>query len=613
MQNFKKYCIGYLMIASLVIAGCEVVSNQTAYELAVDGNIQELKRLLDEGLDVNKPYEPYDGATLIFGAVDGESSETIKFLIERGADVNFKDHSENTPLIHAVNQGQDQIVAFLLDHGARVSGINKAGHTAFYLTVYRGSGPMTKLLIERGAQIDFQDEGGNTPLHVAARNDNAGLVQLLLNGKARVSIKNKRGFTPLYASEEMSYRETSGLLKKYGARLANPAPTPSNLKKWYGKIVQGGPVRVRQVIKQNGIFRKVVYSHNGALVSGTIKKPAYQEEDYLEYFDLNMDMDLGQGVDLNSFVNMDDLLDRKFIQSVRVFDTQTWNSPYLLTDEEDLPSGDVFSMDGRHLISGSKESTALVWDLATGKVTRRFGTAKGNVLGLGEFSGKQHLLVGESFKLEFGASSDIWDFFYFVFAMMTGGTDHSLWIYDLDSGEIVKDLTGHKSAAFLARFSPDGRYVVSLGGNFLQSQGTLQIWNAETGEGLPVPEEVRGIRSFAVFPDSKRLALAKTKEILIMDLESKKILKRFNGMGGRMGLMDKGQLLACLDNKQLVFFDSETGEVKADLNFEKEFDKLGDDYNLTEYFVTMAVSPQGDTLLATTNHGKMIVFELKNS
>ena len=603
MQNFKKHCIGYLVFTSFVMVGCEFVSNKAPYDLAVEGNIPELTRLLDEGLDINKRYSANSGATLVFGAVDGESHATLNFLVEKGADINLKDNYKNTPLLHAVSNGKRKMAVLLLDHGARVSDINKEGLTALYMAVYRGNSEIAELLLDQGAKIHFQDEDGNTPLHVAARKGDAELVQLLLDRKAKVLIKNKRGFTPLYAPEELNYRKISDLLKKHGARMAQPAPTPSNLKKWYGQIVRKSPVRVRRVIRQESNFRKLVYSDDGMRVAGTFKKFTSNENIPPEFEDLELSM----------FVNMDELLGRRFTQSVRVFDTRTWDSLYLLTDKINPPSGDVFSLDGKYLLSGGKKSTVHVWDLAAGKVVRSFGKEKGNVLSLGKSSEKNYLLVGEQVKLEIGESTGMWDFVSFFFKEFVGETDHSLWLFDFKSGKIIRNLSGQKGEVFLARFTPDGRYVVSLGRNFIRSQGMLQSWNVETGQGLPIPDEVKDIKDLALFPDSKRLALAKAKEILIMDLESGKVLKRFPEGGCRLGLMDGGGILACSQRQKLILLDSETGEVISDMDFEKEFDKLGDDYKLSEYFTAMTVSPKGDTLLATTNHGKMIVFELKNS
>ena len=354
MRNFKKHCIGYLVVAILFTVGCEVIPSETPYDLAFDGNIPELKHHLDKGLDVNKPYE-FGGRTLLFAAVEGESPEAIKFLIKRGADVNFKDKYENTPLIHAANKASDGIVKLLLDQGARVGDTDKVGATALYRAVRHGSVGISKSLLDRGGKVNFQGANGNALLHVATRDNNAELVQLLLGRKAKVSVKNKRGLTPLYISEELSYGKISGLLKKYGARLAkSAAPTSSNLKKWYGKITRKGPLRVRKVIKQEGDFRKLVYSGDGMQVAGTFKKFISNEDIPLEF----------ENMELSEFINMDELLDRRFTQSVRVFNTRTWSSRYLLTDEKDPPSGDVFSLDGQYLLSGGKESTVHIWDLS---------------------------------------------------------------------------------------------------------------------------------------------------------------------------------------------------------------------------------------------------------
>lgn len=52
--------------------------------------------------------------------------EIIRFLIREGADVNYRDNFETTPLNEALKAGQDDAARLLWDNGARLSG-DKAG------------------------------------------------------------------------------------------------------------------------------------------------------------------------------------------------------------------------------------------------------------------------------------------------------------------------------------------------------------------------------------------------------------------------------------------------------------------------------------------------------
>ncbi len=54
--------------------------------------------------------------------------------------------------------------------------------------------------------------------------------------------------------------------------------------------------------------------------------------------------------------------------------------------------------------------------------------------------------------------------------------DQIVRIWDADTGEQIRELTGHKHNVFGVAFSPDDRYIVS--GSW---DGTIKVWEAESG------------------------------------------------------------------------------------------------------------------------------------
>jgi len=93
-------------------------------EAARKGDAAAVKKLLDEGVDINTKFR-YDRTALSFAADRGHV-EVVKLLLERGADVNIKDTFYNaTPLTWAVNPAMGrtpqhaEVVRLLLQHGAQ--------------------------------------------------------------------------------------------------------------------------------------------------------------------------------------------------------------------------------------------------------------------------------------------------------------------------------------------------------------------------------------------------------------------------------------------------------------------------------------------------------------
>lgn len=114
------------------------------------------------------------GATII-NARDVTSGETalhivtarrditwLRFLSERGANVNARDGQGRTPLQLAANLGWRDGVALLLTRKANTEVGNDAGETPLISAVHRHDADMTKLLLQAGADPDRTDNSGRS-------------------------------------------------------------------------------------------------------------------------------------------------------------------------------------------------------------------------------------------------------------------------------------------------------------------------------------------------------------------------------------------------------------------------------------------------------------------
>jgi hypothetical protein len=93
-------------------------------EAARKGDAAAVKKLLDEGVDVNTKYRY--GATALSFACDRGHLDVVKLLLDRGADANVKDTFYGaTPLTWAVSPAMGrkpqhpEVVRLLLQHGAQ--------------------------------------------------------------------------------------------------------------------------------------------------------------------------------------------------------------------------------------------------------------------------------------------------------------------------------------------------------------------------------------------------------------------------------------------------------------------------------------------------------------
>lgn len=93
--------------------------------LAVEGDTEAVKFLIDKGADVNTAT-PY-GDTPLTGAAQAGHVETCLLLIEKGADVNAKDGIDFTAMHHAAKAGKSEILDALLAAGGRADAQGEYG------------------------------------------------------------------------------------------------------------------------------------------------------------------------------------------------------------------------------------------------------------------------------------------------------------------------------------------------------------------------------------------------------------------------------------------------------------------------------------------------------
>jgi WD40 repeat protein/serine/threonine protein kinase len=172
------------------------------------------------------------------------------------------------------------------------------------------------------------------------------------------------------------------------------------------------------------------------------------------------------------------------LQVVEVWDLPTDDSGVSapgsrgLTRRFSLQHGDfvymvAFSRDGRYLATASADTTAKIWDAATGKEVPP--PVKGHT------------------SVAFSADG----------RLLATGFDQKLKVWDWAAGQEVRPHCEHTHHVFSVAFSPDGRYLASA------SWAEVIIWDLQTDEKIRPRGGLAGaIRSLAFSPDGQRLAVA---------------------------------------------------------------------------------------------------------
>ena len=147
--------------------------------------------------------------------------ETIKLLINYGADVNFIDSFGFTILMIACNLKQDiSIIKMLCENGSNVNAINKNGDNVLSMICQDEDVDIeiVKLLLCFNVNVNNCNHKGNTSLMYAVSNSNYDLTKLLIIKKANICIL-----------DECSYDIIKGSLNSYKNRIGIKNKSDQNL------------------------------------------------------------------------------------------------------------------------------------------------------------------------------------------------------------------------------------------------------------------------------------------------------------------------------------------------------------------------------------------------
>jgi ankyrin repeat protein len=150
-------------------------------------NLAFVEALLDKGADIN--VRDQDGSTLLYDAISGGKTASIRLLLKRGVDVNAHINVEYvdgfTALMFAIENHDQNLIKELLASGADINVANTDGDTALVSAIEGGDAQCVKFLLEKGAKVNLKGWAGFTPLSRAKNNHNPEMIRLLKQAGAK--------------------------------------------------------------------------------------------------------------------------------------------------------------------------------------------------------------------------------------------------------------------------------------------------------------------------------------------------------------------------------------------------------------------------------------------
>ena len=184
---------------------------------------------------------------------------------------------------------------------------------------------------------------------------------------------------------------------------------------------------------------------------------------------------------------------------------------------------------------------------------------------------------------------------------VSGSSDGTLKVCDLESGQQLQTLSGHLDIVFAVALTPDGKRAVSG-----SSDGTLKVWDLASGKELQtLSGHSEGVWAVALTPDGKRAVSGSADDTLkVWDLESGQELQTLSGHQSAVRAVavtpDGQRAVSGSRDDTLKVWDLESGQELQTLSGHKG----------TVWAV--ALTPDGKRAISASSDGTLKVWDLES-
>ena len=222
-----------MCLAALLGAGS--APDSAVADAAQRGDVETVRSLLQSGADVNASQG--DGMTALHWAAQGGNAALAEMLVYAGGNVNAGTRiGTYTPLHIASRLGSIGVAEILIDAGADVSAAaSNSGARPIHLAAGAGSDAIIKALLEHGADIEARETSwGQTPLTFAAAGNRTDAIRVLLDAGADPNASARFVDTAEMAeADQAAERRLTEVLADFKEREGGGAdwqPTPSQVQ-----------------------------------------------------------------------------------------------------------------------------------------------------------------------------------------------------------------------------------------------------------------------------------------------------------------------------------------------------------------------------------------------
>lgn len=262
---------------------------------------------------------------------------------------------------------------------------------------------------------------------------------------------------------------------------------------------------------------------------------------------------------------------------IELWDANTFETICKMEDHSKSVSTTLFSPDSKILISGSSDSTARLWNTENCELIKTFRdhkdmvfttlySKKGNYFATTSDDSSVIVYQAKTYEIVHQLPHQGGQYFVWISDdekyIATGGHDYQVTLWDMKTGEKIREFKGHKGPVYCMVISSDNKYIVSGAGDF-----SVKLWELETG---------KCIQTFCGHKDEVYVAMFSPDEQEIISSSGDHTIRRWNIDTGKETMIYKGhkgtictihnhpdgkKLLSAGQDGTAKIWDIETGEI----------------------------------------------------
>ncbi|MDH5386304.1 MAG: ankyrin repeat domain-containing protein [Candidatus Aminicenantes bacterium] len=172
------------------------------------------------------------GESIVEAAKKGDLQTVKTILLKDPSKLDATDKNNYTSLHWACMRAHWDVVKYLIERGADLNVVGGDGGTQINWAVHHDNVPIIKLMVEKGAKLNIRNQWGMTELHTAIWRGNINVVEYLLDNGSDPNIKTNEGWTAMHYAYRSGHDNVIAMLKKRGLSMTekdNMGRTPQYL------------------------------------------------------------------------------------------------------------------------------------------------------------------------------------------------------------------------------------------------------------------------------------------------------------------------------------------------------------------------------------------------